>query len=504
MKSSQSNLWNKAMKEELESMYKNQFWLLVEPKSDKRPIGCKWVYKTKRDAHGQIERYKARLVAKGFTQRKGIDYNDTFSPVSSKDSLRLIMAITAHYDLELHQMDVKTAFLNGDLQEDIYMVQPPGFIESGKENMGCKLKKLIYGLKQASRQWYLKFDQVITSDGFVENKLDDCIYLKFRGSQFVILVLYVDDILLASSSIRLLKKTKVLLNANFKMKDLGESHFVLGIEIARDKNRKLLGLSQKAYIEFFFTRFNMESCNGCHVPVNKGDRLSKEQCPRTDFEVKKMSKKPYALLVGSLMYANVCTRHDIAYIVGILGRFQSNLVEAHWSAAKKVLRYLQQTKGYMLVYGREEELELKGYTDSDLAGDLDDRKSTSAYVFLFDGGAVSWKSAKQTIIATSIMEAEFVACFEGMKQGVWLKNFVAELRIVKSIQKPLTMYCDNNSAVFFAKNNKRTSASRLMDVKFLKAREKVKQGTIDMQHISTSLMVANPSTKALAVGIFKL
>ncbi|KAM1717684.1 hypothetical protein FF2_024886 [Malus domestica] len=151
--------------------------------------------------------------------------------------------------------------------------------------------------------------------------------------------------------------------------------------------------------------FNMENCNGCHVPVNKGDHLSKEQCLRTDFEVKKMSEKPYASLVGSLMYANVCTRPNIAYIEGILGRFQSNPGEAHWSAAKKVLRYLQQTKCYMLVYGREEELEIKRYIDSDLAGDLDDKKSTSGYIFLFGGCVVSWKSAKQTIIATSTMEA---------------------------------------------------------------------------------------------------
>lgn len=156
------------------------------------------------------------------------------------------------------------------------------------------------------------------------------------------------------------------------------------------------------------------------------------------------------------------------------------------------------------MYGRKDDLEVVGYTDSDLAGDLDNRKSTGGYVFLFGGGAVSWKSAKQTVIATSTMEAEFVVCFEGMKQAVWLRNFVAKLKIVRSIQKPLKMYCDNNSTVFFAKNNKRTSASRLMDVKFSKVREKVKQGAIDVQHISTSLMVANPLTKVLLVGVYKM
>ncbi|TQE12286.1 hypothetical protein C1H46_001939 [Malus baccata] len=501
--SSQSTLWQNAMKEELDSMYKNNVWTLVESSPQIKPIGCKWVYKTKRDALGKIERHKARLVAKGFTQREGIDYNDTFSPVSSKDSMRVVMALVAHFDLELHQMDVKTAFLNGDLEECIYMKQPTGFVERGKENMVCQLNKSIYGLKQASRQWYLKFDQIVSSQGFEENKLDDCIYLKFSGSQFIFLVLYVDDILLASSCPQLLQRTKRMLSESFDMKDLGEAHYVLGIEIVRNRQKRLLGLSQKGYIDRVLHRFNMENCSCGQVPVNKGDKFSKSQCPRTDLETEKMQGKPYASLVGSLMYATICTRPDLAFITGMLGRFQSNPGEAHWISAKKVLRYLQRTKNFMLVYGNGESLELEGYTDSDLAGDIDDRKSTGGYIFMLNGGAVSWKSAKQTVIATSTMEAEFVACFEGMKQAVWLKNFLTDLKIVKSIQKPVRMFCDNNSAVFFAKNNRRTSASRLMDVKFLKVREEVKKGMIEVQHISTVLMVADPLTKALPIGEFQ-
>ncbi|KAM1393995.1 hypothetical protein ACFX2F_030092 [Malus domestica] len=265
-----------------------------------------------------------------------VDYNDTFSPVSSKDSMRVIMALVAHYNLELHQMDVKTAFLNGELVEDIYMKQPPGFVEKGKEDMVCKLNKSIYGLKQASRQWFLKFDQVVTGQGFVENKLDDCIYVKFLGTSFIFLVLYVDDILLASSNMKLLKDTKIMLSKNFEMKDLGEAHYVLGIEIIRDRLRSLLGLSQKGYIERVLMRFNMSSCNNGEVPVNKGDRFSKAQCPKTPMELDKMKNKPYASLVGSLMYTTICTRPDIAFIVGMLGRFQANPGETHWVAAKKI------------------------------------------------------------------------------------------------------------------------------------------------------------------------
>lgn len=230
--------WREAMEAGLKSMRDNKVWELVEP------IGCKWVFKTKRTSEGTIERHKARLVAKGFTQKEGIDFTETFSPVSTKDAFRIIMALAAYFDLELHQMDVKTAFLNGELEEEIYMQQPGGFVRHGTENLVCRLNKSIYGLKQASRQWYKKFDAVVTSYGFTENFVDESVYLKSEGKSFIFLVLYVDDIILASSSMRLLNNTKAFLSKNFDMKDLGEACYVLGIEIKRDRSRGLLGLSQ--------------------------------------------------------------------------------------------------------------------------------------------------------------------------------------------------------------------------------------------------------------------
>ena len=256
--------------------------------------------------------------------------------------------------------------------------------------MVCELNKSIYGLKQASRQWFLKFDQVITAYGFVENKMDDCIYLKHKGSKFIFLVLYVDDILLASSNMQLLSEMKIVLSTNFEMKDLGEERYVLGIEITRDRKRKLIGMSQKGYIERVFNRFNMEKCNKADVPLNKGDKFSRDKCPKNENEVELMKMKPYASLVGSIMYANICTRSDLAFIVGMLGRFQSNLGESHhWVATKKVLRYMQRTKSYQLVYGRDDTLELVGFTNSDLIGDVDERKSIGGYIFMLNGGAIS-------------------------------------------------------------------------------------------------------------------
>ena len=401
----QSELWLDAMRDEIQSMRHNGVWELIELPEGHRPIGCKWVYKTKKDHKGKIEKFKARLVAKGFTQREGVDYEATFSPVSSKDSFRVIMALVAHFDMELHQMDVKTAFLNGDLNEEVYMMQPEGFVANDSGKLVCRLKKSIYGLKQASRQWYLKFHSVVVSYGFVENKVDQCIYCKVSGRKFIFLILYVDDILLASSDLGLLHETKRLLSNNFDMKDLGEASFVLGIEIHMNRSRGLLGLSQRAYVDRILERFNMQQCKPGIAPVCKGDKLSLSQCPHSDIEKAQMKNVRYASALGSIMYAQVCTRPDIVFATGLLGRYQSNPRHDHWVAAKKVMRYLKRTKDYMLIYKHVQDLQLVGYSDSDFAGCQDEKKSTTGYIFKLAGGAVSWKSEKQKSIASSTMQS---------------------------------------------------------------------------------------------------
>ncbi|WVZ07573.1 hypothetical protein V8G54_020919 [Vigna mungo] len=398
MESNNSENWLNVMKEELKSMDDNKVWDLVElPKGSKR-VGCKWVFKTKHDSKGNIERYKARLVAKGFTQKDGIDYKETFSTVSKKDSLRIVLALVAHYDLELHQMDVKTAFLNGDLEDEVYM------------------------------------------DQLEENIVDRCIYIKVSGSKFVILVLYVDDIFLAANDIGMLHDVKKFLSSNFEMKDMNKASYVIGIEIFRNRSQGLLSLSQKGYINKVLERFKMEKYSPRIVPIQKGDKFSQMQCPKNDLERKAMESIPYASVVRSLMYAQTCTRPDISFAVGMLGRYQSNPRMDHWKAAKKVLRYLQGTKEYMLTYRKSNHLEVIGYSDSDYAGCLDSRKSTFGYVYLLAGGAISWKSAKQSVIATSTMEAEFMACFEATVHALWLRNFVSRLGIIDSIARPIMIY----------------------------------------------------------------
>ncbi|XP_042952175.1 secreted RxLR effector protein 161-like [Carya illinoinensis] len=246
---------------------------------------------------------------------------------------------------------------------------------------------------------------------------------------------------------------------------MGEASFVIRIEILRDRKQGLLGLSQKSYIERVLERFGMKSCSSLDTPISKGDKFSLSQCPKTEWDPKEMTKIPYASVVGSLIYAQICTRPDISVAVGMLGCYQSNPGMSHWKAAKRVLRYLQGTKDYQLTFRRTENLEVTRYSDFDFAGCFDSRKSTSRYVFLLAGGAISWESMKQTITASSTMEAEFVSCFEATVHGLWLRNFISGLGVVESIDRLLRIYCDNSSAVFFSKNDGYSKGAKHMELK---------------------------------------
>ncbi|RDY12809.1 hypothetical protein CR513_02346, partial [Mucuna pruriens] len=290
------------------------------------------------------------------------------------------MSLVAHCDLELHQMDVKTMFLNGDIDEKIYM------------SMVCKLNKFIYGLKQPSYQWYHKFHQVITSCGFEANVVDDCVYHKFSGSKCIFLILYVDDILLASSDTSLLHETK--LTKNFEMKDLKKASLVLGIQILRDHSQGILRLSQENYISKVLDRFDIKDSKLGDTLIVKGDKFSLKQCPNNDLERNEMQKILYASAIGSLIYAQVCTRPDIAFVLGVLGRYLSDLGMQHWKAVKRVMRYLKRTKGYMLTYRKSKGLEIIKYSDSNFGGCQDSKRSMFGYIYMLAKGPISWKSVK--------------------------------------------------------------------------------------------------------------
>ena len=281
------------------------------------------------------------------------------------------MALIANFDLELHQMDVKTAFLNRDLAKKVYIKQPEGFSSSDDENLVCKLKKSIYGLKQAFRQWYLKFHDVISSFEFVDNLINQCIYHKVSGSKICFLILYVDDIILASNNKGFLCEVKQFLSKNFDMKDMGDVSYIIGIKIHRDRFRGILGMSQETHVNKVLERFHMKNCSLSIATIVKGDRFNLNQCPKNDFEREQMKNIPYTYVVESLMYPQVCTRPNITFAVGILGRYHSNPGLNHWKAAKKVMRYLQRTKDYMLMFRWTDNLEVIGYSDLDFASCVD-------------------------------------------------------------------------------------------------------------------------------------
>jgi transposase InsO family protein len=314
IESSENDKWMEAMVEENESLSKNKTWELTELPKGKKPIGCKWVFKKKEAvSEKEGERFKARLVAKGYSQRHGIDYDEVFSPVVRHTSIRAVLALVADQDLELEQLDVKTAFLHGNLEEEIFMEQPEGFKQPGTENLVCRLKKSLYGLKQSPRQWYKRFDSYMIQIGYTRCEYDCCVYVRIlEDGSYIFLLLYVDDMLIAAKSMCEVNRLKSLLHKEFEMKDLGAAKKILGMEIHRDRGARKLWLSQKNYIRKVLEKFSMLDAKPVSTPLANHFRLSGSQCPKNEEEIENMSKVPYASAVGCLMYAMVCTRPDLA------------------------------------------------------------------------------------------------------------------------------------------------------------------------------------------------
>ncbi|KAJ9542569.1 hypothetical protein OSB04_029075 [Centaurea solstitialis] len=496
---SESEQWQEAMRAEMQSMYDNQVWELTDLPQHCKAVGRKWVFKKKTDMDGNVHTFKARLVAKGFTQTHGIDYDETFSPVAMLKSIRILMAISAYFNYEIWQMDVKTAFLNGKLTEDVYMEQPEGFEDPKNPNKVCKLLKSIYGLKQASRSWNLHFDERIKEFGFTKSEFEPCVYTKFSGSIVTFLVLYVDDILLIGNDVPTLQSVKSWLSKCFQMKDLGEAAYILGIKIYRNRSKRLIGLSQSTYIDKILKKFRMDESKKGFIPMQHGIVLSKTQCSVSSQDQDKMKSVPYASAIGSIMYAMLCTRPDVAYSVTVTSRYQQNSGEPHWVAVKNILKYLRRTKEIFLVFGgTEDEISVTGYSDASFQTDRDDFRSQSGYVFTLNGGAISWKSSKQDTIADSTTEAEYIAASDAAKEAVWLRNFLSDLRVVASISRPIDIFCDNSGAMAQAKEPREHHKSRHVLRNYHLIREIIGRGDVRICKIPTEDNVSDPLTKPLA------
>jgi hypothetical protein len=497
--------WVEAMDDEMASLDKNKTWDLVPLPKGRKPIGSKWVFKKKFCADGSVERYKARLVAKGYSQVEGIDYGEIFSPVAKLTSIRFLLSLAASYDLEIEQMDVKTTFLHGDLEEEIYMSQPEHYIVKGKESWVCRLKKSLYGLKQSPRMWYLKFDAFVLSIGFVRSKSDHCVYFRVQDGRLLIVALYVDDMLLFGKGKGMISDFKSQLSAQFEMKDLGAARYILGMEISRDRSNRKLWLSQSKYVKSVLDRFSMADCRPLCVPVSMGTKLSIDDCPKSPSEMEDMSRVPYASAVGSLMYAMVCTRPDIAQAVGVLSRFMANPGRVHWDAVKRVFRYLRGTSDYSICYhgnssGTPHSVCIRGFVDSDWAGDVDSRRSTSAYVFTMFGGAISWMSKRQPVVALSTTEAEYMAATHACKEAIWLRRLCSDIGVDAG---KITISCDSQSAICLAKNPTFHARTKHIDVQFHFVRDMVEDGKVNLEKVDTAKNVADALTKPVGTEKFR-
>ncbi|KAJ9544601.1 hypothetical protein OSB04_024308 [Centaurea solstitialis] len=393
------------------------------------------------------------------------------------------MAISAYFNYEIWQMDVKTAFLNGKLTEDVYMEQPEGFEDPKNPNKVCKLLKSFYGLKQASRSWNLHFDERIKEFGFAKSEFEPCVYTKFSGSIVTFLVSYVDDILLIGNNVPTLQSVKSWLSKCFQMKDLGEAAYILGIKIYRNRSRRLIGLSQSTYIDKILKKFRMDEYKKGFILMQHGIVLSKTQCPVSSQDQDKMKSVPYASAIGSIMYAMLCTRPDVAYSVSVTSRYQQNPGEPHWVAVKNILKYLRRTKDMFLVFGgSEDEISGIGYSDASFQTDIDDFRSYS----------------KQDTIADSTTEAEYIAASDAAKEAVWLRNFLSDLRVVASVCRPIDIFCDNSGAVAQAKEPREHHMSRHVLRKYHLIREIIGRGDVRICKIPMEDNVADPLTKPLA------
>ncbi|KAH9291933.1 hypothetical protein KI387_042879, partial [Taxus chinensis] len=485
--------WETAMQIEYDALIKNDTWKLVPLPPGKHPIGCKWVYKIKCKADGTLDKYKARLVAKGFSQQEGIDYEETFAPTAKMVTFRLLLAFAAQFGWKIYQMDVKSAFLNGDLEEEVYMTQPEGFQACGREHLVCRLIKSLYGLKQAPRAWYIKIDTHLRDSGFKRSHSDPNLYVKSTNDDIVILIVYVDDLAITGSGDAAIHKVKSDLCTAFDMTDLGLLHYCLGVEFWQQDH--LIFISQVKYATNLLQKFKMYDCNSSSTPMEVGLKLSAhDDSPPVDETL-------YRQLVGSLIYLTT-TRPDLCFAVSYLSRFLSKPKLIHWGAAKRVLRYVKGTLDFGILYQRVADFTLIGYTDSDWGGSVDTRRSTTGYIFSLGSGVISWQSKLQPTVAISSTEAEYKAVVSAGCEAVWLRQILVDFQFSQVTATPLSLFCDNQGVLKMVKNPIYHARTKHIEIHHHYIRQLVDSGEISLHFCPSQEQSADVMTKPLGAFLF--
>lgn len=485
--------WEKAIKAELDQLEHFGTWDLVDCPTDAVPIPNKWVFLKKYNKQGELQKHKARLVVKGCAQRPGFDYTDTFSPVVRLETIRAILSIVPCKDLRVQQMDVKGAYLNGTLQENVYMRQPEGFGDG--TSRVCRLRKTLYGLKQSGREWNRELDKQLRNIGFKKLQSDPCTYVQRNEDKFRSITVWVDDLLLFATWDEGMANLKMALEKIFDVTDLGDPSRIVGIEITRTK--ETLTISQPLYIDSILRKYGMEHANPVSTPLDPNHKLEPNK------EIREPNRSnDYASLIGSLQYLAIATRPDIAFAVNRLASYTANPSLEHYGAAKRLLRYIKGTRDYGITYhthanrhlGPPDTNIVYGFSDAAFAN-TDDRKSTSGYVFMSNGGAITWGSKKQTTIALSSTEAEYVALSEAAREAMWLYQLYGELGYPQT--DPILILGDNNGSIAMAKNPEFHKRSKHVDIRWHWVRDLVNDGYVNIVDCRDPEQTADVLTKAL-------
>jgi hypothetical protein len=500
MKSNDSEKWHEAMSDEFKSHLQNKTWTLVKRPPHANVLKGLWVLRKKYKSNGAIERYKARWTAKGYGQKEGVDFFETFAPVLKYKSLRILLVLAAKFDLELKQLDVVTAFLHATVSEKIYVEQPHGFAQGG-DNMVCELAKALYGIKQAPNAWNNTLDSFIRFTLKFNRCVNDvCVYFRStRTGRLIIIAVFVDDMIIAfhRDDEKEWLSIKNLFMSRFKIKDLGDAEFVLGMRVKRNRKERSLLLDQSLYTKKVLERFNALKAKPELTPSSMV-KLTKAMSPQSDEERATASKLPYLELVGSLLYAALATRPDITHAVNEVCRFMSAHGQQHWNAAKRILRYLTGTAKAELhykPYNNTEELRVEAYSDSDWAGDPDNRKSTTGFVVKLDGCTISWNTKKQSIVSLSSAEAEYIALADTAKEVLWVRNLLSEL--FSGVPIPCTIFGDNQASQIMASNPISNERTKHIDTRFHFIRDKVKNKEFNLEWIPSEHQLADMFTKSL-------